>query len=324
MAQRVSNTAVGGFVVAAIGLILAAVMVLGSGNLFRKKYKFVCFFPGTLNGLKVGAPVKVRGVQVGAVTEIKLRLKEQPTILAAHAQQTELPVFIEIDEEQVASLGGRENVGSRELLGALIKFGLRAQLQTESLLTGLLFVDLDFHPSAPLVLVLPPNSGYREIPTIPTSIEQLQEAATRALAKLDKVDFKALIDSITDAANAARNLVASPDLKKTIAQLHEAVLSLRETSQSIGKATADLDNRLSPLIESLRKTSDQATATLASTQAMLSTINGAVDPSSPIGYRLTQTLDDLGEASRSLTALSDLLQRNPSAVIRGRAPATNE
>jgi phospholipid/cholesterol/gamma-HCH transport system substrate-binding protein len=324
MAKRVSNTAVGGFVVAAMVIILAAVMVFGSGSFFRKKYEFVCFFPSDLNGLKIGASVKMRGVQIGSVTNIKLRLPEQAPFLQSKGGKTALPVFFEIDEEQVKALGTQGDVGSRATLSGLIQLGLRAQLNTESLLTGLLYVDLNFHPNAPLVLVLPPDSQYREVPAISTEIEQIQEAATSALAKLDKIDFKALIDALTGAADAARGFIGSPDLKRAIAQLDETVISLRETSQAIGKATGDLDKHLDPLITSLRKTSDQATATLASTQATLAGINGTVNPSSPIGYRIVQTLDDLDEASRSLTALSDMLQRNPSAIIRGKAQAGSE
>ena len=321
MAKRVSNTTVGGFVVAAFAIILAAVMVFGSGKFFRTRYQFVCFFPSDLNGLKVGAAVKMRGVQIGSVTNIKLRLPEQPPFLQAKGQKTALPVFFEVDEEQVKSLGTRGDLGSNATLAGLIQLGLRARLNTESLLTGLLYIDLDFHPEAPLVLVLPPDSPYREVPAIPTEIEELQEAATSALAKLDKIDFKSLIDALTGAADAARSFIGSPDLKRAIGQLDETVASLRDTSQAIGKATGDIDKRLDPLIGSLRKTSDQATATLASTQATLAGINGAFDPSSPIGYRIVQTLEDLDEASRSLTALSDMLQTNPSSVIRGKAQA---
>jgi len=325
MAKRVSNTAVGGFVVAAMAIILAAVMVFGSGKFFRTKYQFVCFFPSDLNGLKVGAAVKMRGVQIGSVTDIKLRLPEQPPFLQGKGGgKTALPVFFEVDEEQVKSLGTRGDLGSNNTLNGLIQMGLRARLNTESLLTGLLYIDLDFHPDAPLVLVLPPDSPYREVPAIPTEIEELQEAATSALAKLDKIDFKSLVDALTGAADAARSFIGSPDLKRAIAQLDEAVASLRDTSQAIGKATGDLDKHLDPLIASLRKTSDQATATLASTQATLAGINGAVNPNSPIGYRIVQTLDDLDEASRSLTALSNMLQTNPSAIVRGKAQPRSE
>jgi hypothetical protein len=65
MAKRVSPTAIGVFVVASFALVVAALIVVGSGNLFRKPLQFICVFQGDVNGLKVGAPVKFKGVQIG-------------------------------------------------------------------------------------------------------------------------------------------------------------------------------------------------------------------------------------------------------------------
>jgi len=324
MAKRVSNTAVGGFVVAAIAIILAAVTVFGSGQFFGKKYTFVCFFPSDLNGLKVGAPVKMRGVQIGSVTNIKLRLPEQPPLLETKNHKTALPVFFEIDEEQLKALGARDDLGSRATINRFVQLGLRARLNMESLLTGLLCVDLDFHPEAPLVLVLPSDTKYLEVPAIPTEIEQLQEAATSALAKLDKIDFKALIDALTGAAEAAQSFIGSPDLKRAVGQLNRTIASFRHTSEAIGKATADLNRSLDPLIASLRQTSNQARATLAATRTTLTEIDGVVNPNSPMGYQIVQTLKDLDEASRSITALSDMLQTDPNAIIWGKRQAKTQ
>src|SRR5437899_5737823 len=204
MAKRVSSAAVGVFVIGSVALMVTAIVLLGSGRLFRKQHGFICFFKGTLNGLKVGAPVKVRGVEIGSVTEILLRLPPGDGVLRTHELISSLPVIIEVNESQLKRQGGTSDVLRPEELDALIKGGLRAQLNTESLLTGLLYVDLDLHPGSPLNLQIEPGSGrYPEIPTIPTDLEQVQETAMRALARLDKVDFGALINSITGPANAA-------------------------------------------------------------------------------------------------------------------------
>lgn len=307
--------------VSALGLIIAAVLVLGSGKFFHARHQFVCFFGGSLNGLKVGAPVKFRGVQIGSVTAIRLRIPGQPKITDVAAKTAALPVFIELDESQLSSLGAVGKFGSTKLLNAFIAHGLRAQLVTESLLTGLLYVDLDFHPGTRPKFVLPPGSRYREIPTVPTSFEEIQQKAFQALAKLDKIDFKALVNSLTGAADAARNLVSSQQLKDTIVQLRQTAISMQAAMNGISGSTKRLNENIGPLMASLKKTSDQATLTLAKASSTLSTVNGTLDPDSPVGYQLIQTLQKLSQASAAMADLADYLHRNPGALLRGRASA---
>jgi paraquat-inducible protein B len=319
MAKRVSTTTVGAFIVSALALIVAAVMVFGAGRFFHPSYEFVCFFGGSLNGLKPGAAVKFRGVQIGSVTSIKIRIPGQPLFTISAAKNAALPVFIQLDQSQIGSLGAAAEVESIEAVKTLISRGLRAQLVTESILTGLLYVDLDFHENNQPHYVLPPGADYHEIPTVPTSLQQLQEKAFNALARLDQIDFVALINSITTAAQATRDLVGSPELKGTIVQIRDAARELKTAVAGISRTTDDLDAHLDPLIVSLKKTSDQASVTLASAQTTLTALNGTLDPDSPLGYQVIHTLENMSEASRAVTALADYLQRNPSALLRGKA-----
>jgi paraquat-inducible protein B len=307
--------------VSALALIIAAVMVLGSGKFFRSRHVFVCFFKGDLNGLKIGAPVKFRGVQIGSVTGIKLRVPEQPKMTEVDAKHAALPVFIELDQSQIAGLGGAGNVGSDKVVQAFVARGLRAQLATESLLTGLLYVDLDFHEGSQPVLILPPGSKYREIPTVPTSFEEIQQKAMQALAKLDQIDFSALVSALTGAANAAHDLAASKELKDAIVQMRLTAASMQTAMNGISRSTDRLNANMDPLVNSLKKTSDQATLTLAKAQTTLNAVDGTLDPDSPIGYQLVQTLQKLGQASEAMAELADYLHRNPGSLIRGKAPA---
>ncbi len=319
MAQRVSNTAVGGFIVGSFVLIIAATIVFGSGHIFHTRQEMVCFFQGSLNGLKVGAPVKFRGVQIGSVTNIRVRLPIQPTLENLKAGEMAMPVFFELDQEQLGSLGAIADVGKESVLRMMISRGLRAQLQTESILTGLLFVELDFHADTQPHFALPADSGYREIPTIPTSMQQIQQKAMEALARFEEIDFQALIDSVTGAAKATRDLAASPDLKGAIVELRETAAGLKVAVTRISGITENLDRRMDPLIASLTKTSDQANATLVGAQNTLAEMDGALDPGNPLGFQLSQALMSLTDAGRSLSELADYLQRNPSALVRGKA-----
>src|SRR5262249_11683479 len=145
-----------------------------------------------------------------------------------------LPVIMDIDETQLFSRGGNAAGLQERGLNALIQRGLRAQLSTESLLTGLLYIEIDLHPGTPVNLLLEPGSGrYPEIPTVPTDLEQIQETAMKALAKLDKIYIAKLTQSITDAGNAATNLLNSKDLHATLVALQTSTRNLDVTISSI-------------------------------------------------------------------------------------------
>src|SRR5437660_4018538 len=137
MPKRPSSAAIGMFVIGSIVLAVSALAVLGSGTLFKKSHKFICFFRGSLNGLNVGAPVKVRGVQIGSVAEIRLRLDPSDgRFKAERGVLGSLPVILDVDESQLTARGGTGEALKPEELNGMIKHGLRAQLGTESLLTG--------------------------------------------------------------------------------------------------------------------------------------------------------------------------------------------
>jgi len=319
MAKRISPTAIGAFVVTAFAILVVVLVVVGSGRLFRKPIKFICLFPGDLNGLRIGAPVKFRGVQIGTVSEIKLKLAPSEGQIKQEVKGFPLPVILELDPAMVTGSGGTGEAFAQAGYEAMLQRGLRAQLNVESLLTGLLYVDLDLHPHAPLDLVLVPNSSpYREIPTIPTTLEAFQEKATKALADFDKIDFQAMAASITDAANSIKNLANSPDLHATLAGLNQATKNLNETVISIRNAVNNTGGRIDPLIDHLQRNSDEVNLTLKQTRAALMQLQSTLDPDSPLAVRLNQALDEFTNTAQSIGDLTDYLQENPSSLIRGR------
>jgi len=331
MPKRISSAAIGMFVVGSIVLAVAALAVLGSGNLFKRSNKMICFFSGSLNGLKVGAAVKVRGVEIGTVSEIRLRVRPSDGRIKPGVKYFDkFPVIIDIDESQLKSRGATGAALQPQELHALIERGLRAQLETESLLTGLLYVDLDIHRGTPANLILEPGSGsYPEIPTVPNDLQQIQESAMQALAKFDKVDIVQLTQSITNAGNAAANLLSSPDLRATLASMQATTrnlnISLQNTTRNLDKTLSsirglaeNLDNRSGPLLVSLKKSSDQATAALVQVSSAATELQTTLAPDAPLTYRLDVALENFAQASSAISELTDYLQRNPSAIVRGK------
>jgi paraquat-inducible protein B len=319
MTKRISPTAIGVFVVASFAILLAAIVVVGSGSIFRKPLKFICMFQGNLNGLKVGAPVKIRGVQIGTVAAIKLRLSPSEGQLRQDVMDLRLPVIVALDRSQLTAQGGTGEALEKAGFEDILKRGMRAQLKTESLLTGLLYIDLDLHPNAPLNLAIEPGSGpYREIPTIPTDLEAVQEQATKALAKLEQIDFQALVISITTAANSINSIATSASLKATLESLKDTTANLNTTIISVRAAVNNLNTKIDPLVTSLHQNSDEVNSTLKQTRAALVDLQSAIDPESPLAIHLNAALDQLTDTTRSIGEFTDYLQRNPGALVRGK------
>jgi paraquat-inducible protein B len=318
MGKRISPTVIGAFVVASFAILMVALIVVGSGQLFTRPIRFICMFQGNLNGLKIGAPVKVRGVQIGTVAAIELRLLPSQGRVRPDIRGLRLPVIIDLDRSQLLARGGTGEALETSGFDALIKQGFRAQLAMESLLTGLLYIDLDLHPNTPLKFVLEPNGPYREIPTIPTDFEQIQERLTKALDKFEKIDFQKLVVSITDAANSIKTLTGSPELKATLESLKGTMANLNQAITSARNILNNANSKIGPLVTDLQQNSDEADKTMKDTRAALVNLQQTLDPNSPLAVHLNQTLDSLTETSRSIGEFADYLQRNPGALVRGK------
>jgi paraquat-inducible protein B len=330
MNKKISPTLIGAFVVGALGLLVIAVIAFGSGQLFRKAREFVLYFDGTVNGLHIGAPVKFKGVEIGSVKNILLQLDQ-------NMQVNKIPVIIEIDLKKMTSRGASDAVAVEQEVfqRAIVERGLRGQLQTESLVTGVLYIALDFFPGTPINLVQQPNGDnkYPEIPTIPTEFEQAKDAISRIIDKLGEIDFKGLAQSLTETVNGVNGLVNSPALKSTLQKIDQTVVpKIDETLASITKLTNDLDGKVSGLSANLEQTSDatrqamqqaenslkQADAALKEAQAAMTNIRDVTDSESPTFYDLRRTLREVSAAARSLRLLSNSIERNPRALIFGK------
>jgi paraquat-inducible protein B len=195
---------------------------------------------------------------------------------------------------------------------------MRAQLATESLLTGFLYIDLDLHPGAPMNLALEPDGPYREIPTVQTDLAQLQERLTQVLDKFEKIDFQALVVSITEAANSIKTLTGSPELKATLESLKGTIVNLNQAVNSARDLINNANAKVGPLVTDIRESSDEANKTMKETRAALVSLQQTLDPNSLLAVHLNQTLDSLTQTSESLGEFADYLHRNPGALIRGR------
>lgn len=313
MKQRVSPTLIGAFVLGALLLAVTAVVVIGSGRFFRRTSPFVLYFPGSVNGLRVGAAVKFRGVEIGSVEDIRLPLQRD--------QSDRIAVVIGIDPEKVTSLGGSETIlNSPAAYQNAIDGGLRGQVQSESFVTGLLFVALEYFPgSTPHFVQQRGNREfrYREIPTEPSSTEKARVAVSQVLAQLSETDLKGLVDSAREAISGLHQLVSSPDLKVAVRSLGDVAGQLGQAAGNVSHLAVGLDSNVSSLTADLRQTSSKAGVVIDQAGKLFQHTDSAFNDS-PVLYELTRTLQEVSAAARSVRLLTGYLERNPNAVIFGR------
>jgi paraquat-inducible protein B len=328
MSKQVSKTVIGGFVISAIALLVVGVLIFGSGKFFKSTDKYVLFFEGSVKGLNAGAPVAFRGVEIGSVESVVLRA--DPETL-----NVQIPVVIEVEPDRIHLTRGVR--GPREKnLPKLIDLGLRARLTMESMVTGQLMIDLDFHPDEPARLV-GTDLKYLEIPTIPSTFEQVTET-------VQKLPIEEIFQKLSDAADGLEKVFNSPDLKEIISSLKVAAQdadklivnanklvknvdgqvgplakSIKVTAMDAQKLLKDVDGEIVAVVSSIQGAADAAKAALVQGEETLKTLEGGIGEDSALVYDLRNALRELSSANRSIRILADYLEQNPDALIRGKA-----
>jgi paraquat-inducible protein B len=322
---------VGLFALLGLALLAAALVVVFGMGFFSASERAVMNFRGSVYGLQLGSPVVLRGVRVGTVRAIGL---------ATAGGQFAVPVEAELDSAQLQALA----TGAPDALAALVQQGLVAQLATQSLLTGQLYVDLDLHGpgSAPTR----DAAGRLQIPTVLTRFQSLQE-------QLDQVDLNRLAQDLGATLAAARSLVGGPEIKQTLTELAQA-------SAALARLAATLDRRIPALSDAAQGTlrqardasqrlggaADQVGGAAARVESAAAQAETLLQKGSPVLASVQQAADELGRsaaalrtvtsddsataqsvqramgdvsrAARSVRELADLIEQQPQSLIRGR------
>ena len=314
MSRRASPRAIGAFVIVAVGLAVAAIAVFGSGRLFRNTRVFVSFFESQVGGLGPGSPVKYRGVTVGSVEGVFIRLAEVPQAV----DDVSIPVLYHIDADLIAGRGATLDLDNPAALDSLIDQGFVARLATESLVTGRQYIDLDMEPGREHRFVGTGSSGLYEIPTARTGLEGIQSDLQDVISDVSDLDLTGLFEDIREVVVAVREQVEQGDISDLGGRLASSIDGLDATLADIRGFIAIADSALSPVagnvnesVEVLRSAADQFEGTMA-------TMRESVGPNGRLVYRLDVALRDLADAARSFRNLADYLERNPSALVRGR------
>lgn len=317
MSKRASPTLVGGFVVGAVTLAVVAVAVIGSGHWFRHAHAFVLHFDSDVSGLKVGAPVKFKGVEIGSVREILLQMSSLTGTNGG--PRVRIPVVIELDEKTLRDRGLPVRLEETASMQRAIEAGLRGQLAMESFVTGLLYVKLDMVPGSPDDVEADSPFPHLEIPTLPTPLEEAQMKLNEFIEKFRDADIPGLIAGVTRTVNGLDALVNSPVLKSSLDSLDRTLSSLETTSGSLRSLLDQTNASLEPLQRSMLARSEDIGRTLASTEATLEALRTAASPEGPVVFQFHRTLTDISETARALRSFLDYLDRDPAALVRGKA-----
>ena len=211
MIKKTNKTVIGMFVVGAAALLIASILVFGSGKIFSQSDRYVLFFDGSVKGLSVGAPVIFRGVKIGNVSTVSLTydLKTQEVLI---------PVVIDIELSRIKGIPEAPGYPNYD---AFIKQGLRAKLEVQNFITGQLMIGLDFYPQRPVKLY-GLTSEYPELPALPISPDIFEV--------MDDIPIKEITVNLEQAVAGINRIVNSEGISQMGKALREITSSARSFS----------------------------------------------------------------------------------------------
>ena len=240
--------------------------------IYHRTIKAVMFFGESVRGLNIGAPVMLRGIPVGKVTDINLEIDGKTANI-------QIPVVVEVEPDRIKVVNQQTDVTANENIAHLVAKGLRAQLQTGSLLTGQLFIALDLFPQSKVV-THHNNTGILEFPTTPNSMNQIINSAQAVMDKISKLPLETMTTEINN-----------------------TLQTLQGTSKAATNALVTTNGTLANVDK-----------TMSSAQQVLSTW----EPNSATQYELNQLLKELTQTAASVRQLTDYLEEHPDSLIRGK------
>jgi len=271
---------------------------------FVLSFPWILYFDGSVHGLNVGAPVEMKGIKIGEVKDVRLEIDPVK-------KTNRIPVYIVLEPQRVSLVNRNPNEDisekmHRDLINSFIQQGLRARLKTSNLLTGALLVDVGFHPNT-MAKYQSVSDVIPEIPTIPSSIEEITGSVTALLNKIEGLPLEELTASLTNTVKSVEKLVSRDEIPS-------ALRSFEATLASLNNVISNIDTKLAP----------QAQSTLIETQKTLQTVRDALASDSPLRYDLETTLQELAAASRSIRLLAEFLESNPNALIYGKGKSPTQ
>ena len=309
---------IGAFVIGGLVLVVAALVLFSSRDLFTSKRIFVAYFHQSVSGLNAGAPMRFRGIPVGEVLRIDGVYDPETGNMIPR-------LTLEFHPETMENAHVRE--GEYTLLPSLLASGMRASLKSASLLTGQLYVSLDFHPDTPERYLGSGIDEYPELPTIDSGLDQV-------IAKLTELPIEELMARLNSAVAAAEDILRHPRVEESLAVLPTLLANADKTvidlQQFMNREVAEVADEASRTLVAVRSTLQslstaiteeslvRISSTLSEFEETLQQLQERLDGNGPLMHELVAALREIGSAARSVRDLADALEEHPESLLRGK------
>ena len=329
MSKQANPTVIGIFVLGAICIALLGLTVFSSGKWFTEKSEFVIYFNESVNGLSIGALVKMQGVPIGKVTDIHVQLDPE-------TQRIVTPVFIEIDHEKSKLLlQFKDDNSEQTMMEQLVNNGLRMQLQYTSIVTGQLYVETLLRPDSPMKLTHL-NKDFVELPAIISSSQEVKKSVTDVMREIQNINIQELFAELLIAVRNIKEITGSEDTRQAIhalsvslTELQGILTSFNRRSESIAIYTEStlkyssstmkkLDAAVEPLLEDVQQTLANTDRTLEQFQLNANSVGEAFKEDAQLQQNLNSTLIEIRRSAKSIRFLADYIQQHPESIIQGK------
>jgi paraquat-inducible protein B len=311
-----TQAVIGAFVLVGVGLVLGTIVLFGNFHLFTPSLRAVIVFEDSISGLTIGAPVRFRGVGIGAVESIAVKFDAQSKIAY-------IPVTVQIEPAKVILFNTKGNDSGE--LRKVIPLGLRAELKVQSFVTGQSEIALDFDAASAAVM----HPSVTSLPEIPTQQSTMQ----RVTEQLSKLPLRELTDNAAATLQSLRAL--SEKLEHSLPPLID---SLKTTSDTAGHSITELQGRLDGTLADISRLANNGdliltqrggelrtvlistNQTVVQARALLTDLKSLTSERGADRANVDSALRDLASATSSLRGLANEVERDPQLLITGRRP----
>jgi phospholipid/cholesterol/gamma-HCH transport system substrate-binding protein len=352
MSKPANTKIIGAFVVGGIVLGIVAVLIFGGAGLFQERRKFVSYFEGSVSGLSNGASVVFRGVKIGSVTDISLWYDPKDMTFL-------IPVIFEIELDRISVVKGAVRTNDiKALIEKGLRAELQLQSFVTGQL--MIELDFHPEKNARFVGGKSHYEEIPTLPTKMQEIAKtldkfpFDEFATKLTSAIDniasqvqQIQLSKTLENADKALDEIRGLIET--LNSSVTPI---AASLDETIRDGQKLIQRLDSQVDPLSKGIEKAVGEARSVFADTRKLVQKVDGQsgktmsslqtalesanvalkraetalnsladmTSENSNLRYQLADMMEELSAAARSIRVLADYLERNPDALIRGKAP----
>ncbi len=291
MSARTRAAGIGLFIILMLALGIGMALLVGNSNLWNKsKQRYELVFDSSVKGLEIGAPVTLKGVRVGEVVSVNARFYRDSNIPLNS-------VVVDINADRIHF----DDEPSTSLEDILLYSDFSAQLKTQSFLTGLLYLELDVYSDPPQTILV--DTSYPQIPTVPSNLDKLYS--------FNEVDFVQIAMNFQQLVDNLQTFTSTPDFQALPSQFKTTLASIDKSFALVGSGADTMGKEMGMAMVTLQQS-------MKTMEDIAASIGYQLSADSPIVQSLNESLQSVSRAAKSMKQLTDMLEKNPEALITGK------